>query len=143
MLRSNNSPSVACFFMRGRRGDRIHLMNTYEQLTTTLAQDGIKCQLQAPEQLVVSAQDGPTWSDRGNSFWVTRVAAAWHLFTWAPVGYLVPDTADIASLCRACMTHGDSAMFRVPTAVVQQFGLRELTEGEVDTVFAKMQERGN
>ena len=128
------------FFTRGRKGDRIHPMNTYEQLTTTLAQVGIKCRLQAPEQLVVSAQDGPALPNRGNSFWVTRVAAVWHLFTWVPVGYLVPDTADIASLCRACMTHGDRAMFRVPTDVVQQFGLRELSEGEVEAVFAKMPE---
>src|SRR5436853_3132794 len=50
-----------------------HPMNTYEQLATALLQDGIRCQFQAPEQLVVSAQVGEVWPDCGNSFWVTHV----------------------------------------------------------------------
>jgi hypothetical protein len=130
---------VAGLFMRGRMGGD-YPMTTYEQLATVLAKDGIKCRFQAPEQLVVSAQIGPAWPDCGNSFWITRAENTWHLFTWLPAGYLVPDTTDIASLCRECMAHSASAMYRVPTDVAQQFGLRELSEDEVDAVFAKLPE---
>jgi hypothetical protein len=36
------------------------------------------------------------------------------------------------------MTHCAGAMYRVPTDIAQQFGLCELSDYEVDAVFAKM-----
>jgi hypothetical protein len=75
-------------------------MGSYDELVAALAGDEISCYLQSPDQLVVSAQAGAPWPDRGNSFWVTRAGGAWHLFTWAPRGYLIPPSSDVAALCR-------------------------------------------
>ena len=113
-------------------------MNEYEQLAANLAAVGIACHLQSPDQLVISWQHGPVWPNRGNSFWVTRAGGAWHLFTWSPRGYSVPETANIESVCRTCLAHGSSAMWEVPEEIRQEFGLRELTDDEVNAVFSKM-----
>jgi hypothetical protein len=113
-------------------------MDEYEQLAEKLAANGIKCYLQSPHQLVISEQLGPVWPNRGNSFWVTRSGGAWHLFTWSPRGYSVPETANIESLCRTCLAHGSSAMWEVPADIRQRFGLRELTDAEVNAIFSKM-----
>jgi hypothetical protein len=113
-------------------------MDSYEQLVAALASDGIRCRFQSPDQLVVSAQGGAPWPDRSNSFWITRATGTWHLFTWTPIGYLVPQSGDMASLCRACMAHGTSAMYSVPHSIAQQFALCELSDVEAEAVFAQM-----
>ncbi len=110
----------------------------YSELASALAKDGIRCQFQSAGQLVVSCQSGSIWPNRGNSFWITHVADHWHLFTWVPVGYRVPDSADIRALCRACMGVGNSAMYRVPIEIAQQFGLIELSEEDAESVFREM-----
>jgi hypothetical protein len=114
------------------------MLDTYEQLAAALAEVGIYCYLQSPDQLVVSDQLGPPWPNRGNSFWMTRATGVWHLFTWSSVGYFVPQIDDIASLCRACMAHGTNAMWEVPSDIVKQFALRELSEVDVEDIFARM-----
>ena len=113
-------------------------MDSYEQLVAALASDGICCRFQSPDQLVVSAQAGAPWPDRSNSFWVTRATGVWHLFTWTPIGYLVPHRSDMASVCRACMAHRTSAMYSVPPNIAQQFALRELSDDEAEAVFSQM-----
>jgi hypothetical protein len=113
-------------------------MNEYEALAETLAAHGIKCRYQSRDQMVISSQDGPVWPNRGNSFWVTRVDEAWYLFTWAPIGYRAPAKVDMESLCRGCMDSGNIAMWKVPADIVEQFGLVELSDDDVDLVFSKM-----
>lgn len=113
-------------------------INPYQQLAAALAHHGIRCQFQAPGQMVVSNQSGAIWPDRGNSFWVTQVDGAWYLFTWSEVGYAVPHTTDMAALCRACMEQGTAAMYAVPPNIVQWFALRELADDEADRVLARM-----
>jgi hypothetical protein len=113
-------------------------MDPYQQLAAALAEDGILCRFQAPGQMVVSAQEGPVWPDRGNSFWVTYVQGRWHLFTWSPRGYAVSAGTNMARLCRICMAHESSAMPRVPAHIVEEFGLSELSEHEAQAVLAKM-----
>jgi hypothetical protein len=113
-------------------------MSSYDELVAALAGDGIICYLQSPDQLVVSAQAGAPWPDRGNSFWVTRAGGVWHLFTWAPRGYLVPPSSDVAAVCRACMGYGTSAMWAAPAEIIEQFALRELTENETEVVYSQM-----
>src|SRR5262249_25755405 len=103
-----------------------------------LAGDGIRCHFQSAGQMVVSAQVGPVWPDRGNSFWVTHAGGQWHLFTWSPVGYCVPEGADIARLCRVCMAHGSSAMPTVPARIVRECGRSELSDDEAEAVYAEM-----
>ena len=113
-------------------------MNEYKQLAEKLAANGITCYHQSPDQLVISRQSGPVWPNRGNSFWVTRAGGAWHLFTWSPRGYSIPETTNIESVCRTCLAHGSIAMWEVPADIRQLFGLRELTDDEVNAVFSKM-----
>jgi hypothetical protein len=106
----------------------------YQRLAADLAGDGIRCQFQTRGQLVVSGQTGPVWPDRGNSFWVTHAGGYWYLFTWSPVAYRVPASADMPALCRTCMAHGDSAMSVVPPHIAQEFGLVELSDSEVEEI---------
>ena len=113
-------------------------MDEYERLADNLAVDGIWCHHQSPDQLVISRQVGPVWPDGSNSFWVTRAGGEWHLFTWTPRGYSIPKMADMASICRAFMAHGNSAVYAVPAELQERFGLRELAEDEVDRIFAQM-----
>jgi hypothetical protein len=114
------------------------MSDPYQVLATALAKDGILCQFQTEGQLVVSRQTGPVWPDQGNSFWVSHVEGRWYLFTWVPVGYSVPDTADMVALCRTCMAHGTSAMATLPALIAEEFGLVQLTGGEEEAVYRKM-----
>jgi len=102
----------------------------YQLLAAALAKDGIHCHFQDRGQLVISRQTGPVWPNRGNSFWVTHIKGCWHLFTWAPLGYRVPETADMVDLCRTCMRYGASAMPEVPLVIVQAFKLVKLSDAE-------------
>lgn len=116
------------------------MSDPYKKLATALAADGIRCQFQRPGQMVVSRQVGPIWPNQGNSFWVTNIAGRWYLFTWAPVGYRVPDLEDMAALCRVCMGFADSAMARVPPDIVHDLGLIELSEQDAEAVYSRMEQ---
>jgi hypothetical protein len=76
------------------------MADPYRILAAELAANGIRCQFHSPGQLVVSAQVGPVWPNRGNSFWVTNAGGRWYLFTWVPLGYRVPPNADMPALFR-------------------------------------------
>ncbi len=107
----------------------------FSELAEALAPDGIRCTFMRPGQLAVSNQDGNVWPDRGNSFWLTRAGGRWYLFTWAPRGYHIPDSADVAALCRTCMAFGTSTMGSVPPDISQRFSLVELSEAEAEAVI--------
>ena len=115
-------------------------MEAYRLLAEALAADGINCHFQTRGQLVVSSQVGPTWPNRGNSFWVAHVHGQWFLFTWVPVAYAVTASVDIAALCRKCMNYGTSAMYEVPPHLVAEYSLRELSEPEAEAVYAGMEQ---
>jgi hypothetical protein len=117
------------------------MASAYEQLTAALGSSGIQFYFQSPSQLVVSRQAGVAWPSRGNSFWLTHAIGHWHLFTWSPIGYRIPDNADIVALSLACLEHGSTAMYRVPSPLVAEFSLHELDEVEADAVFTDMQNR--
>ncbi len=61
--------------------------DTYAELITALEAAGLTGQRSRPDQLIVSAQQGPVWPDRGNSFWVSHKEGNWFVSTWTPVGY--------------------------------------------------------
>ncbi len=107
---------------------------SYSALTEALAKLGFVGQLQNEDMLVVSAQQGPVWPNRGNSFWLCRKQGTWYLSTWLPAGYRVPLDQDLVSLCAACMGRS-SAMYRVPPEVIQRFGLEELEDNEYERLF--------
>ncbi len=113
----------------------------FKALATALAADGIRCQFHSAGQMVISRQVGAVWPNRGNSFSVTNIAGQWYLFTWVPIGYRVPDTSECAALCRTCMSLGDSAMGRVPSEIMREFGLVELSDEEAEAVFHEMDTR--
>ena len=114
------------------------MSDPYQQLALALAGEGIRCQFQTPGQLVISRQVGPIWPNQGNSFWVTHVGGGWYLFTWSSTGYRVPESADMAALCRSCLGYGESAMAKVPAHIGREFGLVELSEDEAEAVFREM-----
>jgi hypothetical protein len=114
------------------------VVDEYERLADRLAVDGIRCHHQSPDQLVISRQEEPVWPDDGNSFWVTRAGGEWHLFTWTQKAYSIPETADVASICRTCIAHGNSAMYAVPAELQERLGLREVDEDEMACIFAQM-----
>jgi hypothetical protein len=116
--------------------------DAYRQLAQELAVDDIRCQFQSCGQMVVSRQVGPIWPDRGNSFWLTHAGGGWHLFTWVPRGYRVPPDISIADLCRTSMAHGDSAMGKVSSHIIQAFALSELTDDEEEAVYRAMESEG-
>lgn len=111
------------------------MRSPYRELANALAPDGIVCRFQSEGQLVVSRQSGPVWPNAGNSFWVTHESGTWYLFTWSPVGYRVPATAEMAALCRKCMDIGGAAMGVVPKQIIGEFDLQELSDEEADLIL--------
>ncbi len=114
-------------------------LTPYCEIRSALLEFGIQCQVNGRHQISVSAQRGPIWPDGGNSFWITRATGAWRLFTWSPVGYRVPEDADLVALCRRCMALGTTAMYRVPPEVCEEFGLVEMDDAAADVVYEAME----
>jgi hypothetical protein len=111
----------------------------YTEIRDALAKSGIKCGVNGRHQITVSVQDREIWLDAGNSFWITAATGKWCLFTWLPVGYQIPDEADIPELCRRCMAIGGAAMYRVPAEICDNFGLTELTNEDCEHVYNAME----
>ena len=109
--------------------------DSYTTLTNALEAIGLTGQLTRPNQLVVSAQTGPVWPDRGNSFWLTLQRGTWYLSTWSPTCYRIPGDQDVVSLCSACMQVGTSAMYRVPDEIAIRFKLEEISHREFERLF--------
>ena len=109
--------------------------DSYTSLTTALDAIGLTGQEMRPNQLVVSAQRGPVWPDRGNSFWLSLQSGTWYLSTWSPTCYRIPRGQDIVALCSACMGVGTSAMYRVPDEIAVRFGLEQISDSEFERLF--------
>jgi hypothetical protein len=107
----------------------------YTQLLDALAAGGLIGQRNLPDQLIVSAQQGPVWPIHGNSFWLSHKEGLWYLTTWTPVHYRVPANQDIVGLCSACMAVGTSAMYRVPPELVTRFELQEIDDRQYEELF--------
>src|SRR5687767_9308375 len=95
---------------------------SYTSLTSAVNAIGMTAQQMRPNQLVVSAQRGPVWPNRGNSFWLSLQSGTWYLSTWAPVCYRIPGDRDVVEVCAACMAFGTTAMYRVPDEIAARFG---------------------
>jgi len=107
----------------------------YNQLLDTLAGAGLIGQRNLPDQLIVSAQSGPAWPNRGNSFWLSHKEGLWYLTTWSPVHYRVPANQDIVRLCSACMAAGPSVMDRFSPELITRFGLQEIDDRQYEDLF--------
>jgi len=110
-------------------------LESYASLTNALHSIGLTGQQVRPHQLVVSAQRGPVWPDRGNSFWLSLQNDTWYLSTWSPVCYRIPAGQDVVALCSACMEIGTSAMDLVPEEIAARFGLVRISYTEFDELF--------
>ncbi|MCX6927912.1 MAG: hypothetical protein NT154_32590 [Verrucomicrobia bacterium] len=108
--------------------------DSYHAVREALAKLGLVGQMKGEDQLIVSAQEGPVWPKRGNSFWLSHKQGTWYLSTWLPAGYRIPSDQDLGAVCSACMC-GSSAMYRVPTGVIERFGLQELEDNEYERLF--------
>ena len=109
--------------------------DNYAALTNALHAIGLTGQEENPVQLVVSAQQGPVWPNRGNSFWLSLQDGTWYLSTWLPACYRIPADQDVVALCKACMEFGTSAMYRVPDEIIARFDLDEISDGEFERFF--------
>lgn len=107
----------------------------YISLIEALGRAGVNAQRNLPDQLIVSAQQGAVWPDRGNSFSLSNREGLWYLSTWSPVHYRVPAEQDVVQLCVACMAVGTSAMYRVPAEIVGRFQLQEIDDRQYEELF--------
>jgi hypothetical protein len=110
-------------------------LDSYNDLTEALAAAGLTAQRSRPDQLIVSAQQGPVLPNRGNSFWLSQNQGVWYLSTWLPACYRVPVKQDIVRLCVACTAVGTSAMYRVPPEIVARFELQEIDDRQYERLF--------
>jgi hypothetical protein len=111
----------------------------YRLLTAELGKLGLTAQLRGADQLIVSVQQGPAWPDKGNGFWVSHKGGSWYICTWSPACDRVPPAKNIVALCSACMSFGESAMYRVPADIVARFELQEIDDREYHRLFAPSQ----
>jgi hypothetical protein len=109
--------------------------DSYDLMEKALAELALVGRVQGKDQLVVSSQNGPVWPNRGNSFWLSQKDGDWYLSRWLPAHYKIPADQDIKALCSACMNGPTSAMYRVPSEIIAQFGLKELGENEFERLF--------
>jgi hypothetical protein len=110
-------------------------VDPYITLAKALERAGLTAQRTRPDQLIVSAQEGPVWPNRGNSFWLSQIEGTWYLSTWLPVCYRVPQNQDIVGICLACMAAGTSATYRVPPEISARFELQEIDERQYERLF--------
>jgi hypothetical protein len=109
--------------------------DSYASLTVALNAIGLTGQQMRFDQLVVSAQRGPVWPGRGNSFWLSLQSGTWYLSTWLPACYRIPLGQDVVAVCSACMEVGTSAMYRVPDEIAARFGLDQISDDEFERLF--------
>jgi hypothetical protein len=107
----------------------------YIPVIQALAGVGLIGQRNLPDELIVAAQQGSVWPDRGNSLLLSYCEGLWYLSTWVPVHYRVPANQDVVQLCSACMAAGKSALYRVPPEIVKQYGLQEIDDREYEELF--------
>ena len=107
----------------------------YIPLIQALAGVGLIGQRDLPDELIVSAQQGPVSPDRGSKFLLSYREGFWYLSTWSPVHYRVSAEQDVVRLCSACMAVGPSAADRVPPEIVAQFELQEIDDREYEDLF--------
>jgi hypothetical protein len=107
----------------------------YDSLTEALNSIGLIAQQRRSDQLIVSAQRGPVWPDRGNSFWQSVQGGTWYLNTWLPACYRIPSGQDVLAVCSACMESSTSAMYRVPDEITARFGLERISDDEFARLF--------
>jgi hypothetical protein len=73
--------------------------DSYASLNDALRAVRLSGQQSRPDQLVVSAQRGPVWPERGNSFWLSFLSGRWYLTTWLPACYRIPSDQDMLLQC--------------------------------------------
>ena len=107
----------------------------YIPLIQALAGVGLTGQRNLPDELIVSARQGPVSPERGNRFLLSYREGFWYLSTWSSVHYRVPAKQDVVQLCSACVAAGASATDRVPPEIVTQFELQEIDDREYEELF--------
>jgi hypothetical protein len=108
---------------------------SYASLSSALNAIGLTGQQIHPDQLVVSAQRGPVWPNRGNSFWLSLQSGTWYLSTWSPVCYRIPEDQDVVAVCLACAGFGTLTMYRVPEEITARFAMTQISDDEFDRLF--------
>jgi hypothetical protein len=108
---------------------------TYQHMIDELAKHNVSAYFQQDDQLVISRQGDPVWPGPGNSFWISCPNGSWHICTWAPVCYRVPDETGLLKLCLAFLDEGGVAQPNLPLAIVQEYNLSILDDAEASSLF--------
>ncbi len=110
-------------------------IDPYQALAEELQQAGLVAERTRADQLSVATQEGPTWSNRKHSVWLSQSEGAWYLSTWLPVCYRVPHDQDLVSVCATCAQAGISENYRVRPEVVDRFQLQEIDAAQQERLF--------
>jgi hypothetical protein len=111
------------------------MADRFADIARALNERGMSAYCQSRNQLVVSRQLGAAWPDRGNSFWICRLADDWYVGTWTPYYYRVPASSSVVDVAEAFVDVGTSAQYRVPPNLISRFGLVETDYDEFERLF--------
>jgi hypothetical protein len=113
-------------------------LKPYDDLREQLTPRGIRVYLNGRHQLVVSTQNGPAFPTVSNSGWVTIATGEWHISTWQPIAYAVPNDVDIAELCTLFVMSSPKVVWQLSDEMVIAHRLRELSEEDFEVLSKAM-----
>jgi hypothetical protein len=105
----------------------------YRKVAEELDRNGAKTLLQKEHQLVV-ATALPTFPDSSNSFWLTFHCRHWHVVTWAPRVYRIPESANVVEVSMACLKASTKAAASLPEELVVRLNLKMLNDKEAEQI---------
>ena len=106
-----------------------YLDERLRKLRSEMMDRGVPTTLMPDEEggcLVCATKEFEDGSLGGNSVWLDLRGDNWHIGTWTPHRYRLPEDADIHEICRACLALQKSAIYTIPADVCERFGLVEV-----------------
>lgn len=118
------------------------MASEYTHVRKRLGERGINTFLQSPTQLIV-ALEWPQSPYQGNSFWLTHWEENWYISTWTNRVYRVIQTENLEDICYDLLLSSPTAMYSIPDDILTRYALPELSDAEVDALFASRHNKGH
>jgi hypothetical protein len=106
----------------------------YQSVAEELRRSGIATLFQSEHQLVVSTAL-PAFPGSSNSFWLRFHRERWHLVTWAPHVYQLPESADVVAVCLQCLRASNRTFAKLPEGLPRDLDLRLLNDKEAGPIL--------
>lgn len=106
----------------------------YQQVMEGLRRHGASAYLQDKAQLVV-ATALPAFPNSSNSFWLRYSEQRWHLITWAPRAYRLPESANVVEVSLECLRASATTLASLPEDLVRRFNLTPLADPEMEALL--------